>query len=735
MTTSLARITELNRGRGRAAIWNAESAGPQIGLELETSRKKLNGYVEALSTAAPLQLATYLDGTSEVLNRLACRVAVIGQVKAGKSTFINAFIQQPGLLPTDVNPWTTAVTHLHFMPNAASVDCAARFTFFNADEWSRIIHGGGPLRELTERFVPGFGVDLLQQHVNAMRKRCEQRLGLELATLFGTSREFATIDAGTLSEYICAGDMDGSADASVRPGRYSDVVKSADLYLDSSTFCFPATLVDTPGTNDPFLVRDEITRQSLAAADIHIVVLSARQALGNADVALLNILHGLNKRNVILFINRIDELSNVGADTKKIVDDVRQRLSKTFPQTDMKIIAGSANWAQMACAQQATDITRPMWQKAQAYAVELGLHSLSPASNSMVAATVLMQCSGMPQVYNAVSGLIAESRSGHSLRQVRAAVREIAQISPPILVRSLEELIAENNNENSKSQFAQKELLEIEGAVHQSEQLLQLVHCVQVDAQARTSDIIADELDDLTDLFQQQIEEFIKGECAALRNAIASGSRTHIWKCDPEPLRHALDEIFVDQVAEAEKKLCNLEKLVRAHLQAVIEKLQPGIKLNNAPSNSMGLPAASAVALRKTIALDLGERWWNGWWRGNQDGFARATELERLIRLEFDPIIDELQSVAHIYLTARQSAGLKGLTGLCVSIFEMLRELSFTRYQRIKILTEERGEAKIIERSKVRERAIADLRKRITIIEKIIRQLAEDDPVLDARKV
>ncbi len=53
----------------------------------------------------------------EAINRLdqqVFRVAVVGQIKSGKSSFINAFVRQPRLLPTDVTPWTTTVTHLHF---------------------------------------------------------------------------------------------------------------------------------------------------------------------------------------------------------------------------------------------------------------------------------------------------------------------------------------------------------------------------------------------------------------------------------------------------------------------------------------------------------------------------------------------------------------------------------------------------------------------------------------------
>jgi Dynamin family len=735
MTTSQARTSESPRHvPGHALNSYAPLSAPRIGAELETCRKKLIGLATELSLAAPSQLAVYLDGTAGVLNRLQCRVAVIGQVKAGKSTFINAFIQRPGLLPTNVNPWTTAVTHVHFIPDGVPAGCAARFTFFSKDEWARIIHGGGLLRELTERFVPGFGVDLLQQHVNAMRRRCEQRLGSEFGDLFGTSRDFETINPDILSEYICAGQFEDHSGAS-RAGRYSDVVKSADLYIDNSTFCFPAQFIDTPGTNDPLLVRDEITRQSLAEADIHIIILSARQALGSADVELLQILHGLNKKNVILFVNRIDELSNVGHETKQIVEDVRRRLGKAFPHADMKIIAGSAHWAQLACKTPSVDVALPTWRKAQAYAAELGLHSIPLPSDSRFSSTVLLQASGMPQVYNAVSELMIEARSGHTIRQVRAAINEITQISAPILVRSINELIDEANGEGSREQQCQNELREIEQAVHQSEKLLHLVHCVQIDAQARTNDMITGEIDCMSDLLYQEIDGFIREECAALRSAIASESKTQIWICSPERLRRTLHDIFLDQVTEAENKLLKLETVVIEHLQAVIEKLQPNLNLERLTLGSMGTPMVSAKALRKTIALDLGEPWWKGWWRGGKDGFARAVELENLIRSELDPIVNELRTTAHEHLIACQLAGLKSVTGLGVSILEMLRESSAARYERIKTLKEEQRPMKIIERSQARARDIAALRERIEMIEKLSQELSGIDELLGTQNV
>ena len=44
-------------------------------------------------------------------------ITMIGQVKSGKTTLINALAGWQDLLPADVNPWTSVVTSVHMQPN------------------------------------------------------------------------------------------------------------------------------------------------------------------------------------------------------------------------------------------------------------------------------------------------------------------------------------------------------------------------------------------------------------------------------------------------------------------------------------------------------------------------------------------------------------------------------------------------------------------------------------------
>jgi hypothetical protein len=345
----------------------AETGYSDPGLRIGTSPARLRE--ELVRTGHLLREVLEPAGTDLVIDAVrlledqVCRIAVIGQIKAGKSSFINAFIQQPDLLPTDVNPWTTAVTNLHFCSQQEPENSAV-FQFFDAQEWEQLANGGGKLRELTERLVPGFEPDLHRRHVAALRVRAASRLGPEFQDLLGRCHRFATLSPDIVRQYVCQGDLPDSVGANPTVGRYSDITKSADIYLPAGPFDYPVTVIDTPGTNDPFLVRDEITRRCLESADLYIVVLTARQALAPSDVALLRILRGLHKERIVIFLNRIDELTDVAKDTQTVVSSVRLRLRHEFPGTDIPLIPGSALWGNCALAEETRNFDHGMRRRA-----------------------------------------------------------------------------------------------------------------------------------------------------------------------------------------------------------------------------------------------------------------------------------------------------------------------------------------------------------------------------------
>ncbi len=314
-----------------------------VGARLADAKRRATEGASSLRALVDEDTSRALGALVESLEKRVCRIAFVGQMNAGKSSLINVLVEQPELLPADINPWTTVITNLYFgVPGAPSA--GASFVFFTAEEWRRLSIGGRT-RELTERLFPDFDWEALNEQVAIMRRRAERKLGPSFETLLGTEHAYLEITHGLLNRYVGAGQPEGGGQGE---GEFSDITKQANIFFDLGAFNFPAILIDTPGVNDPFLVRDEITRQSLQDVDICVIVVTARQPLSNADISLLRMLRGLNKNRLLIFVNKIDEIEGGDEVLRDVSQQVSAILKQEFPSAHIPIVFGSALWARKA---------------------------------------------------------------------------------------------------------------------------------------------------------------------------------------------------------------------------------------------------------------------------------------------------------------------------------------------------------------------------------------------------
>ena len=146
-----------------------------VGARLDDARARVLNAARTLCALADKETAQAVSSVSGQLQRQACRVAFVGQVKAGKSSLINVLVEQPDLLPANINPCTAVVTRLSFgVPDKPR--SGALFTFFNREEWRRLSLGGRT-RELTDRLFPDFNWEVLRTQVKAMEDRAREKLG------------------------------------------------------------------------------------------------------------------------------------------------------------------------------------------------------------------------------------------------------------------------------------------------------------------------------------------------------------------------------------------------------------------------------------------------------------------------------------------------------------------------------------------------------------------------------
>ncbi len=160
--------------------------------------------------------------------------------------------------------------HQPQLPSGLSEGCAARFKFMQRGEWDEIAQGRGELRELTKRLVPDFEPNLLQRQA----VRCAARERKARRRIRSSSRPCPRLrdtGAGPARELRLLGRAHGP-EVGRQVFRYHEQRGSL---LPERTVRVSGHVTDTPGVNDPFLIRDEITRRSLGTADVYIAVLTA----------------------------------------------------------------------------------------------------------------------------------------------------------------------------------------------------------------------------------------------------------------------------------------------------------------------------------------------------------------------------------------------------------------------------------------------------------------------------
>jgi signal recognition particle receptor subunit beta len=648
-------------GLGDASPEAQSRRSEAIGAPLEAARVALLDIVGRLGGLLGEHAGPLLDAARGQLEKRACRIAVIGQIKAGKSTFINALTRRPGLLPTDINPWTVVVTALHFRAAPTPPEHAAVFHLFSVDEWRELADGGGRLRELTERLVPGFQSDLLRAQLEVMRKRAERRLGPKFAELLGQCHRYPTVTSELLTDYVSAGDE------GVWPGQrrhYSDVTRSADLYFNDSPFAFPITLIDTPGTNDPFLVRDEITRRSLENPDLYVFVVSACQPLSAADIGMLRLLNGLNKDRIVVFVNRADQLPNLGTDAEDVKAMVEQRLRAEFPSLNIPVVYGSAwlgNLRLQAEAGEAPAVVMPERTPEPGRRVPAPCPRIAPAHPQPAAGAeqaralpVMHMSSGMAEVSAAITRLMCTSSIAMLLRQIAVCAAELvrtADVTDGAELQTITELIEARRQEAT----ALKRRVEDEAAALAAfEDHVKALHASFEEVDAHFKEVIATASRLLHNELASLVREFASSEADALLQSLQGRPRQWTWCCDVLPLRERMEAAYLATFQQAAKDIDRVEQFLYPQLRIIVSSLLPNYKggLLEVPAWPEGL-LPSVAPLGDKVTLDLGVTWWRKWFASRKLAKGRANHLRCLIEEDFLQIAEELVGEAGAHLSER----------------------------------------------------------------------------------
>lgn len=209
-------------------------------------------------------------------------IGVIGQMKAGKSTFLNSFIFGDTILPAATSPMTASLSYITYGSEKKLVA-----EFYTPDEWAELRNTAQlPIEEGQESTAQGSKIKAAQELVAKAGKISQ------LDSLLGKTKEDSF---SNLIDYVGA------------DGKYIAITKAVTLYYPLE-YLKGVEIVDTPGFNDPIVSREERTRQFLKQADVSLLLLYAGRAFDASDRDILfkdvrncgigKILVGINKYDI-----------------------------------------------------------------------------------------------------------------------------------------------------------------------------------------------------------------------------------------------------------------------------------------------------------------------------------------------------------------------------------------------------------------------------------------------------
>ena len=554
------------------------------------------------------------------LDAMEPSITMIGQIKSGKTSLVNCLIGWPDLLPADVNPWTSVVTSLHMSPTPVSPETSAKFCFFNDTEWERLIAGGGRIGELANRAGADEELSKIKAQVEEMREKSKARLGRKFEALLGQHHDYGYFDQELIERYVCLGD-DFDDTASAMQGRFADITKSADLHFHQPALPLRLCIRDTPGVNDTFMVREQITIHSIRESRHCVVVLSAHQALSSTDLALVRLITNVKSRDVVIFVNRIDELSDPAIQVPQIKNSIMETLAKHHGPTDVEIIFGSAIWAQMAMSPKPLNLSGA----SKAALINWAKVSKDPAIRGIKARQIMWQLSGVPQL----NATIAE--------RVKQGVGLETALQLSTSARNLINGIQLSDNFSAKAQIGTARVhiepaqITARLADMQQQSLAALKHdlaAVQSEFAARVGRVHNSFLDRATQALIQHLENY--GE-------------NSVWEYDPSGLRILLASAYKSfgRSSQAAYQIC-VQQVNAKFVALYHEALQlPETLFDIAEPPAPRVPPP--VSLGQTIALDLKGAWWKSWWFRRRGYQAFASDFHQLILEETTSLIDDLR--------------------------------------------------------------------------------------------
>ncbi|GAA6181834.1 dynamin family protein [Shimia sp. NS0008-38b] len=588
----------------------------QLGNDLDS----LDGLLMQLSNVTGKNTLKTVERMRKDVAAFEPTITVLGQVKSGKTTLVNAMAGWADLLPSDVNPWTSVVTSLHMKPASRRAETGATFQFMTEKNWDRLLNQGGRIGEMASRAGAESELAKIGEQIEKVRAKAQRRLGRKFDLLLGETHSYGYFDKNLLERYIVLGDDFGEEDS--EQGRFADILSSADLHLNSEALPVPLCLRDTPGVNDTFMMREQVTIQALRTSKFCVVVLSAGQALTSVDMGLIRLISNLKSRNVLIFVNRIDELPDPVNQVPEIENSIRQTLHDRQGPEDADILFGSAYWANKALSGDIEGMS-DLSGKALCDWAEVVLDA---NSGKLAPLEMVWELSGIGHLFQALSDRVIEGQ-GEQLLQKTA--KNALTVATSEQAAGMVRIGAKGAGEDTLS--ANRALRAFRDISTFHEQAFD----AELDAAIADYHTRAD----------RAHAKFMDRALRSLLTHLETFGKDHVWDYDPVGLRmllrsaHSAFGARVRSLAQSrfEAAMADVAELYAKTYGSAVENIQM------AHAVLPDLPAP--ISLGQTIALDFNDGWWISWWNRIRGFNAFSKRFQNLIARETEDFMTQSKEI------------------------------------------------------------------------------------------
>ena len=237
------------------------------------------------------------------------KIGIVGEVKAGKSSFLNALIfDGEDILPKASTPMTAALTRIIFSERSE-----AKIVFYKKNDWETIETMSSQYDKIVENRYKEY-LKKFEEHEENIRNSIEH-IPIRKLNLQEFQKEFrGQLEKEIPEKYRACKELVGLAEEKINKGildkldteeivkvenlkeelekyigadgDYTPIVKHVELRINQENLK-DIEIIDTPGLNDPVISRGETTKDFLGNCDVIFLLSYCGQFLSQEDISFI----------------------------------------------------------------------------------------------------------------------------------------------------------------------------------------------------------------------------------------------------------------------------------------------------------------------------------------------------------------------------------------------------------------------------------------------------------------